>query len=78
VREPHDEEPALLGDVVLCPAVAAAQAVERDLPVADELQLLLVHGILHLLGHDHADPGERAVMFRLTDRLLADFKGLQR
>lgn len=66
-------EPALLGDVVLCPDVAAAQAAEREGSAADELDLLLVHGILHLLGHDHADDVERAEMFGLTDALLGSF-----
>lgn len=66
-------EPAILGDVVLCPAVAAQQAGERDRPFEAELDLLVVHGILHLLGHDHAEPEERAEMFGLTDRLLASF-----
>ncbi|HWH33485.1 MAG TPA: rRNA maturation RNase YbeY [Egibacteraceae bacterium] len=66
-------EPAILGDVVLCPAVAAAQAAEHGKTFAAELELLLVHGILHLLGHDHAEPAERAEMFGLTDRLLASF-----
>ena len=66
-------EPGLLGDVVLCPAVAAEQAARRERPVDDELDLLLVHGILHLLGHDHAVPAERDAMFALTDRLLAGF-----
>ena len=66
-------EPAILGDVVLCPAVAAQQAGDRNRPFDAELDLLLVHGILHLLGHDHAEPEERAEMFGLTDRLLASF-----
>jgi probable rRNA maturation factor len=65
--------PGLLGDVVLCPVVAERQARERGRPAADETDLLLVHGILHLLGHDHADPAERAEMFALTDTLLAGF-----
>ncbi len=64
-------EPALLGDVVLCPEVAARNAPDR---ARDELDLLVVHGILHLLGHDHALPDERATMFALTDRLLAGFR----
>lgn len=71
-------EPAILGDVVLCPAVAAAQASEREKPFQSEVDLLLVHGILHLLGHDHAEPDEQAVMFGLTDRLLASFTELDR
>jgi probable rRNA maturation factor len=62
--------PGLLGDVVLCPEVAAAQAREAEHPVSEELEMLCAHGILHLLGFDHADPGERATMFGLQDRLL--------
>ena len=65
--------PGLLGDVVLCPAVAERQAPEHGRTAAGESDLLLVHGILHLLGHDHADPAERAEMFALTDALLAGF-----
>jgi probable rRNA maturation factor len=63
--------PAILGDVVLCPAVALTQATERHIPVHDELQLLTVHGILHLLGMDHAEPEEEREMTALTERLLA-------
>ena len=63
-------EPALLGDVVLCPDVAREQAREAQHPVADELEMLCTHGILHLLGFDHGEPGERATMFGLQDRLL--------
>lgn len=60
----------VLGDVVLCPAVAAEQARDAQRPVAGELEMLCTHGILHLLGFDHAEPGERATMFGLQDRLL--------
>jgi probable rRNA maturation factor len=67
-------EPAMLGDVVLCPEVAAEQASEHGHPLDAELDLLLVHGILHLLGHDHAQAAERRAMFELTDRLLASFR----
>ena len=62
--------PGLIGDVVLCPEVAAQQALTAQHPVADELQLLCTHGILHLLGYDHADPDGHATMFGLQDRLL--------
>jgi probable rRNA maturation factor len=62
--------PGLLGDVVLCPEVATKQARQAQHPVADELELLCTHGILHLLGYDHADPEEHATMFGLQDRLL--------
>ena len=67
-------EPAILGDVVLCPDVAAEQAGDHATTADAELELLLVHGILHLLGHDHAEPDERDRMFALTDRLLGDFR----
>jgi probable rRNA maturation factor len=64
-------DPGLLGDVVLCPQVAASQGREAGHSTQDELELLCVHGILHLLGYDHADAGEHAVMFGLQDRLLS-------
>lgn len=67
-------EPALLGDVVLCPDVAAERAGPDERAVDAEVELLLVHGILHLLGHDHAKPEERDRMFGLTDQLLAGFR----
>jgi len=67
--------PAILGDVVLCPAVAHRQAAERGGAPHDELQLLTVHGLLHLLGMDHAEPDEEREMFALTDRLLALHRG---
>jgi probable rRNA maturation factor len=66
--------PAILGDVVLCPAVAHRQAQERSVAVQAELQLLTVHGILHLLGMDHAEPEEERAMFALTDELLAGYR----
>lgn len=54
--------PLLLGDIMLCPAVAERQAAEHTGDYETEIALLLVHGVLHLLGHDHAEPGEEAVM----------------
>lgn len=68
-----DEEPplGLLGDVVLCPQVTAAQASENGRTPEGEADYLLVHGMLHLLGYDHAEPGEKKVMFDLNDRLVA-------
>lgn len=65
------EEPAILGDVVLCPAVAARQATERGRATRDEVRLLTVHGLLHLLGMDHGEPEEEREMFALTDELLS-------
>ena len=66
--------PGLLGDVVLCPEVATEQAREAHRPVTDELELLCTHGILHLLGYDHAEQDERATMFGLQDRLLESWR----
>jgi probable rRNA maturation factor len=65
-----DAAPNVIGDVVLCPEVATEQAAQAQRPVTDELELLCTHGILHLLGYDHAEPDERATMFGLQDRLL--------
>ncbi|MGB8019958.1 MAG: rRNA maturation RNase YbeY [Candidatus Nanopelagicales bacterium] len=67
-------EPGVLGDVVICPQVAAAQAESAGHGTPQELELLLTHGILHLLGHDHAEPEEHAVMFGLQDALLAEWR----
>lgn len=54
--------PLLLGDVVVCPVVAAAQASDHAGTLEDELALLVVHGVLHVLGHDHDEPGDTARM----------------
>lgn len=62
--------PALLGDVVLCPEVAARQAGEHGHSRDDELHLLATHGVLHLLGYDHADPQEEREMFARQQALL--------
>jgi probable rRNA maturation factor len=72
-RPPPDpsDQPLLLGDVVLCPAVAERQAAEHAGTLDDELALLVVHGILHVLGHDHAQPDETTVM-RARERDLLE------
>jgi len=64
----------VIGDVVLCPEVATAQAREAHRPVTGELEMLCTHGILHLLGFDHAEPGEHATMFGLQERLLDSWR----
>jgi len=69
-----DSEPTVLGDVILCPEVATEQAREAKRPVTEELELLCTHGILHLLGFDHAEPDEKATMFGLQDRLLESWR----
>jgi probable rRNA maturation factor len=73
--EPNTAEPALLGDVVLCPEVAAKQAATAGHSAADELHLLTVHGVLHLLGYDHAEPDEEREMFALQAKLLEGWRG---
>lgn len=70
-----DDLPLLLGDVVVCPAVAARNAPGHAGTYEDELALLVVHGILHLLGHDHAEAAEREAMWDLERRLLAELHG---
>jgi probable rRNA maturation factor len=68
--EDEDEPEALLGDVVLCPDVAAESATRQGHGLEAELDVLLVHGILHLLGYDHADPDEEREMFSRQSELL--------
>ena len=68
-----DGEDRLLGDVVLCPAVAAEQAGDAGHDTDAELRLLCVHGVLHLLGYDHHTPGDEREMFGLQARLLSEF-----
>jgi probable rRNA maturation factor len=72
-RDGEDPQPGLLGDVVLCPAVAARQAQTAGHSAHEELLLLTTHGILHLLGYDHAEPAEEKEMFALQRRLLLTF-----
>ena len=72
-RPPPDpgDLPLLLGDVVICPSVANRQAAEHAGTLDDELALLVVHGLLHVLGHDHAQPDETARM-RTRERELLE------
>ncbi|MGH3712383.1 MAG: rRNA maturation RNase YbeY [Micromonosporaceae bacterium] len=71
---PDPHEPAMLGDIVLCPEVAAKQAATAGHSPAEELELLTVHGVLHLLGYDHAEPDEEREMFGLQKRLLTEWR----
>ena len=70
----EDPEEGVLGDLVLCPAVAARQATEAGHAAPEEMQLLTVHGILHLLGYDHAEPEEHKEMFDLQATLLEQWR----
>jgi probable rRNA maturation factor len=71
--EPTTEAPTMLGDVVLCPAVARRNAESASRRYEDEMALLVVHGILHLLGMDHADADEATAMQRRERDLLGRF-----
>ena len=70
----EEPEEGMLGDLVLCPAVAERQGRTAGHGTGPELELLTVHGILHLLGYDHAEPEEHRVMFGLQDQLLAEYR----
>ena len=72
-----DDPPMVVGDVVVCPAVAHRQAAEHGHPDADEIALLVVHGVLHLLSYDHADTGESEAMRARERELLARFRELE-
>jgi probable rRNA maturation factor len=67
-------EPTMLGDIVLCPEVAGRQAATAGHSAAHEMALLTVHGTLHLLGYDHAEPEEEREMFGLQTRLLDSWR----
>jgi probable rRNA maturation factor len=71
--EDREQPPGLLGDIVLCPSVAERQAREAGHTTAEEVLLLTTHGILHLLGYDHAEPEEEREMFDLQRKLLLTF-----
>ena len=70
--------PGLLGDIVLCPQVAEAQAQTAGHSLMDELVLLTTHGLLHLLGFDHAEPDEEREMFGLQKSLIEGFARVER
>jgi probable rRNA maturation factor len=72
-REDQEPDEGVLGDIVLCPAVAAKQASEAGHATEEELLLLTTHGILHLLGFDHAEPDDEREMFELQRSLLLTF-----
>ena len=65
----------MLGDIAICPQVAKVQARNAGHSLQDEMLLLTTHGILHLLGYDHAEPEEKAEMFGLQRELLSGFTG---
>lgn len=72
-REGEEPQEGILGDIVLCPSVAAKQAADAGHATIEEMLLLTTHGILHLLGFDHAEPDEEKEMFELQRQLLLTF-----
>ena len=69
----HPTPAGLLGDIVVCPTVAARQATTAGHSAEEEMLLLTTHGILHLLGYDHAEPEDEKEMFELQRTLLLTF-----
>ena len=72
--EGEQPEPGVLGDIVLCPAFASAQAQVAGRSLDQELQFLTTHGTLHLIGYDHATQEDYDSMFRLQDELLEGWR----
>jgi len=66
-------EAATLGDIVICPSVAARQAVGAGHSVNHEIFILAAHGLLHILGYDHANPADEKVMFELQEKLVKEW-----
>jgi probable rRNA maturation factor len=76
----EDDEPeeGTVGDILLCPQVAAEQAPANGQTTQQEIDTLTIHGVLHLLGYDHAEPEEGREMFALQARLLAEWQDPRR
>ncbi|GAA3510809.1 rRNA maturation RNase YbeY [Aeromicrobium panaciterrae] len=73
-REGEESPEGYLGDIALCPQVAEQQAPAAGHTTQDEVNLLTVHGILHLLGYDHAEPAEHKEMFGIQGRVLLEWQ----
>ena len=67
-------EAVTLGDIVISPVVAAAQAVKQGHSTEHEIFILATHGLLHIIGHDHAEPAEEKVMFALQEKIVSDWE----
>ena len=66
--------PGILGDIVLCPKFAEAQAKSAGQTLEKEIELLMVHGVLHLLGFDHRESDEKTIMFSQQDEILREWR----
>ena len=69
----NKDDVVTLGDIVISPAVAAQQAASAGHSVEDEMYILATHGLLHILGYDHADPDEKKVMFSLQEKIVKEW-----
>jgi probable rRNA maturation factor len=66
-------EQGIVGDIAMCPSFAAVQAAEKGRSLDEELQFLMIHGFLHLIGHDHQELDEEDQMFALQELVLAEW-----
>lgn len=66
--------PGVIGDIVLCPSYAETQARQAGHSLQEELELLTVHGVLHLLGYDHREIEEQRIMFSIQDEYLKGWR----
>ncbi|MDQ3952946.1 MAG: rRNA maturation RNase YbeY [Actinomycetota bacterium] len=72
-EDDEDDDPLMVGDVVVCPEVARENAAKAGTTLERELQMLVVHGTLHLLGYDHQNDAQRAAMDKRTNEIIASF-----
>ena len=72
-EDDEDDDPLMVGDVVVCPEVARENAAKEGTTLDREVETLIVHGTLHLLGYDHQNDAQRAAMEKRTNEILASF-----
>jgi probable rRNA maturation factor len=67
-------EAVTLGDIVISPVVAAAQAISQGHSTEHEIFILATHGLLHIIGYDHADKADEKIMFELQEKIVTDWE----
>jgi len=67
-------EAVTLGDIVISPVVAAAQAISQGHSTEHEIYILATHGLLHIIGYDHADKADEKIMFELQEKIVSDWE----
>jgi probable rRNA maturation factor len=67
-------EAVTLGDIVISPVVAAAQAISQGHSTEHEIYILATHGLLHIIGYDHADTADEKIMFELQEKIVSDWE----